>query len=140
MQASIDSLLADSPEAKRRGLPAEEWAIHAYEGFGDINEFDSLLEVWSAHEALRNVYEDEEEALLIYVKEQGGWKYASDFQDMYLGKYDSEVDFVRNWLSESGQIDELPDWAQRYFDYEAYAQDAFLTDLIYCDGYIFWNK
>jgi antirestriction protein len=36
MREGISAMLASSPTAKQEGLPAEEWAIHDYEGFGEL--------------------------------------------------------------------------------------------------------
>lgn len=138
LQEAIDDLLAGSPEAERTGFPTEEWAIHDYEGLGDISEFTPLSEVWAAHEALRQVGEGEEEALLAYVEVQGGWEYAANFQDAYYGKYDSEVHFIQELLKDTGMFKELPEGAQCYFDYEAYAGDVFLGgDFMFRDGCVF---
>ena len=38
---------------------------------------------------------------------------------------------LRGSSPESGQIDELPDWAQSYFDYEAYGRDLEIEGQFY---------
>src|SRR5947209_5812596 len=44
LQADIDSMLAASPLTAATGEPAEEWAIHDYDGFGSlrIDEHENL--------------------------------------------------------------------------------------------------
>lgn len=44
LREGIDEMLAESPLATRTGEPAEEWAIHDYDGFASlhINEYESL--------------------------------------------------------------------------------------------------
>ena len=32
---------------------------------------------------------------------------------------------------------EMPDFARRYFDYEAFARDLFMGDYTFVDGYVF---
>jgi antirestriction protein len=62
------------------------------------------------------------EAACAYVECFGSWS-REGFQDRYLGEFDSAQDYVREFLDNTGMLDSLPDWAQGYFDFEAYARD-----------------
>lgn len=47
-----------------------------------------------------------------------------DARDKFMGKAESEEDWARNFLEETGELKEIPERLQNYFDYEAYARDA----------------
>lgn len=42
--------------------------------------------------------------------------------EQWQGAFKSETDFAYNLLEETGQLSEIPEWAQSYFDYESYAR------------------
>ena len=81
-----------------------------------------------------------EDAVKAYADCFGGWD-KGQFQERYRGEYASWVDMAEELLDETGQLDELPEWAQPYFDYEAYARDIRLNgDMCESDGHFFWNN
>ena len=101
LERAIKEMLARSP------IPgAEEWAIHDYEGFGPLrlDEFESLAAVariakgigkhgpafaaWAAHVGT------DSEAL-------------DEFEDAYMGEWDSAVAFAEEMLDDMGHIDEI---------------------------------
>lgn len=49
------------------------------------------------------------------------------FEECYAGEYDSEEDFVIQYLDETGELSVLPPHISCYFDYEAYASDFFIN-------------
>lgn len=51
------------------------------------------------------------------------------------GKFDSERELAEYLFDEVGY--EMPDFARRYFDYDAYADDLFRYDFTFVDGYVF---
>lgn len=123
LDASIASMLRTSPEPY-----AEDWAIHDYEGFGDLrlDESESLAFVgemahgivehgpafaaWAAHV-------DSDEA------ERGR------FEDAYLGEWDSVADYAEELLDDLGAtefIEQAPEWLRGYLDLDV---DAFIRDL-----------
>jgi len=87
LQAAVDTMLATSPLTTETGEPAEEWAIHDFQGFGRlrIDEHESLRWISlvakgiAEHGLAFAAYADvvEEEELL------------AGFTDDYLGHYDS---------------------------------------------------
>lgn len=59
----------------------------------------------------------------------------SDFDNDYIGKYESEEDYARQYIEDTES--NLSDFARQYFDYEAYARDLFSGDHWCTDGYVF---
>lgn len=57
-----------------------------------------------------------------------------DFETDYIGIYNSEEDFARELVQESHN---LSDFAEQYFDYEAYARDLFIDSYWFDGGYVF---
>lgn len=121
MYDEVNKILASSPIPK-----AEEWAIHDYEGFGeiDINEYTGL-------ETIAN--------LVSFIEEHGElgasvYCYAHDLdeakrllEECYQGEFDSEEDFAYHWTHEvDGR--EIPEYLQHYIDYKAMARDFFIND------------
>jgi len=127
MESQISTMLERSPTAAREGLPAEEWAIHDYEGFGPLRlgEYDSLgtiarlasgiaehgpaFSAWAAYVGL-----DSDEL--------------DQFEDHYLGEWDSLESYAESLLDDLGApalLDQLPAWLQPYvaLDIAAFARD-----------------
>ena len=66
-----------------------------------------------------------------------GWEYASarDFSDKYMGKYNSEGDFMEELAAETMEI---PENLWRYIDFEKMAVDYFIDDFFMTEsGYVF---
>jgi antirestriction protein len=63
----------------------------------------------------------------------------STVQDACVGKADSELEYTEEYVDDSGMLEGVPDTLRNYFDYEKYARDLFIDDLIRDDesGYIF---
>jgi antirestriction protein len=66
------------------------------------------------------------------------------FLEQWQGSFESETDFAYKLLEESGQLSELPTWAQSYFDYDRYARDLRLSgDFSFtrhnCQTYVYRN-
>ncbi len=59
------------------------------------------------------------------------------FEEAYQGEFDSELEFTYQLVEESGMLADQPDFLQRYFDYEAFSRDLFISDYSYCDGFVF---
>lgn len=104
IQAEITAMLAESPTTAQTGQPAEEWAIHDFDGFGDlrIDEHESIsyiakvaagiTEHGLAFAAYADVMQDED-AL-------------AGFEDSYLGHYDSTEAYAQQMVDDLG-YDEL---------------------------------
>lgn len=62
----------------------------------------------------------------------------SDFEDAFIGKYDSEEDFAEQFFDEL-YLHEIPDHLRNYIDYKSFARDIFCGDYYFVDGYVFQN-
>ena len=125
IHAEIFKMLSQSPE-----IGAEEWAVHDFEGFGEINlgEWPSIERV----SILAQLIQDHGDAFsLWYVNQDGHATSAQDLEERFLeqwqGIYESKIAFVDSLLEDTGQLNELPQWARNYFDYESYARDLELS-------------
>ena len=138
----IKSMLERSPEPF-----AEEWAIHDYEGFGSIclSEWPDLERV-STLAKLIVIHGD---PFPIWYESQDGYNFdisevEEKFLEQWQGSFESETDFAYRMLEETGQLSEIPNWAQSYFDYESYARDLHLSGEFSftrhnCETYVFRN-
>lgn len=120
-----------------------ELMFQDYEGFP--KSFYSESNVPEALWAWLELDEDDRELLEVY---QEGVDSGGDIdraRDAFMGKADTEADWAHRWLDDSGQLAELPEWAQNYFDFEAYARDARLGgDVVFVrhdgDLWVFSNR
>lgn len=62
----------------------------------------------------------------------------SDFEDAFMGEYDSEKDFAEQMFDEL-YLHEVPDFLRYYIDYESFARDIFCGDYYFNSGYVFRN-
>lgn len=101
-----------------------------------ISESHVSPECWTLLDAYEKYDED---AVNAYRYCFGEWN-ERDFNERYRGKYDSWGHMAEELLEEIGQLEEIPDWARCYFDYEKYANDLRIGgDFTEQDGYYFWN-
>lgn len=118
IQEEIDAMLKQSKEE-----PAEEWAIHDYEGFGEIklSEFEPIEKVAEIAAAL----EEHDGAFEVAYSNFGNVDEAlSAVKDDYLGAWDSLADWAENFLEDTGALREIPENLRSYFNFEAYARDC----------------
>lgn len=99
----------------------EEYAIHDHEYFRGlkVGEYDSLDDVAE----LGKLLAEHGAAYAAYVGCVGE-HYATPegFTDSYQGEFTSAEAFAEELLEGTGQLRELPEWAQEFFDMEAYAR------------------
>jgi len=118
----IKQLLSKSP------MPdAEEFGIHACEGFGSwpIREYESITTI---HEKALFIVEHGKmgaELIAYYSGDLGDAKKALD--GYYVGEYDSELSFATD-LFDDLYLDDIPDSAQFYVDYDKFRRDIFIND------------
>jgi antirestriction protein len=119
----VEGMLRSSPEFKEfpQGGPAEEWAIHDYEGFegirlGESESFDKVLMM------AQNIIQYGE-AWAIYAKNVGAEEASEHFTEAYQGEWDSFSDFVEDFVDSTGMLNEMPEDLRRFFDYEAYGRE-----------------
>lgn len=120
--AKIQNILAKSSIEN-----AEEWAIHHYEGFGDIriDEFSSIKTI-VAYANFINEHGELGKALLA---EYDLADAKTMMDECYQGCFDSEIDFAWQLFDEC-YAHQVPDSLICYFDCEAFARDLFIND--YC--------
>lgn len=128
LRQQIDEMLRTSPTRANYGDSAEEWAIHDYDGFGDLR--------LGEHEALSTV------ALVASGIETHGLAFAAwasyvgegsadlieQFEDRFQGRWDSLQVYAEHMLDELGAqriIDEAPEWLKGYLnlDVAGFARD-----------------
>lgn len=117
----IAAMLDHSPEPD-----AEEYAFHDSEGLGDLHEFESIDRIAALGEALDNAAEPG--ALLAWLDNDAG-NDPADFEDYFLGTYDSLADYVEEMFAEYAAEAEKncrrDGWfhPSRYVDWAAMARD-----------------
>jgi antirestriction protein len=121
----INEMLASSPDFKEfpQGGPAEEWAIHDFEGFGTyrLSEYDSIAKVFrvaklieekgvAASEWLAN---DETPA----TNNETAYDLIDWFDGCFMGEFDSEREYAEHFVDELGlpdigvaTVNTGPDW------------------------------
>lgn len=125
IHADISAMLRGSPEAG-----AEEWAVHDYEGFGEIS-----LSEWpdiSRISAIARMLEEHGDAFSLWYTSQDGQnvdieEVEEKFLEQWQGAHDSKEAFADYLLDTTGQLSEMPEFARRYFNFEAYARDLELS-------------
>ena len=123
IQEQINDMLKLSPEGF-----AEEWAIHDYEGFGNVS-LSEYQGIESVHEIACFLYEYDEfgAALLDY------WSNDIDdakkaAEDGYHGLYDSLADYAQAITEDTTEI---PNHLAYYIDYELLGRDMEMNGDVY---------
>jgi antirestriction protein len=117
---------------------AEEWAIHAQEGFGSLVGESTPLDRVAG---LAELIEEHGEAFIAYAENIGDDATGDGFQEAYQGEFDSLADWAEEFMESTGGLEAIPENLRYYFDYEAYGRDAQLGGDIYMLGrHVFWNR
>lgn len=119
----VEAMLADSPTARREGLPAEEYAIHDHDGFCglQVGEYDALDTVATLAAALADAGEAEALAALISAGHD-----LDEFGDAYSGRWSSVEEYAADYIESSGVLADASEMVARYFDFAAFARDLVL--------------
>jgi antirestriction protein len=136
IREEIAQMLAESEE-----LIAEEWAIHDYENFGDL-ELSEYADIDQVAEAAYQIVEHGPvfARLLRYV---GGTSCIDEalryMQEGYCGEYDSLTDYAEEFISEcyADSLKGLPEFIRYHIDYEGIARDMELGGDVFtldCEG------
>lgn len=102
---------------------AEEWAIHDHEGFGSLLEEHSSFARVAELVEIADELGDDWPAYIAYAEHVGGEPDADDFRERYQGKFDSLQAYAEQWLEDTGSMQDWPELARQYFDFESYARD-----------------
>jgi len=119
LNEEVQEILKQSPEPF-----AEEWAIHDYEGFGDIriSEYHGLSEV----SRLAFLVEEHGEAFAAYAAHVGQDTATEEtFLDAYCGHWESELAYATDFFDEL-YAHEIPEHVRYYVDYKAFSRDLFI--------------
>lgn len=133
--ACITDMLAASPEAESfpLGGPAEEWAIHDYEGFGGF----SLSEYADLHKVsdLANLLNEHGQAYSAYAEYVGIDNATADgFKDAYCGEWESHADYAQEWFYDvCGKAVEDASTAGLHVDWDGTADELFMGDFTSVD-------
>ena len=119
IREDIDNVLKTSPI-----VGAEEWAIHDYEGIGNISEYEGIKSIVAYAEFIK---EHGQVGLAVLEHFNNDIEDATDALENYFhGEHDSEEDFVISFTVETGM--EIPKHLEYYIDYEKMARDYFIND------------
>lgn len=132
-QKMIRRLLRTSPTARQEGRRAEEWAIHAAEGFENVHigEHEDLEELIALAEALE---EHGPAFAAFYDYAASGTDVAtciSQFEEDYQGTYHTIKDFAEQYADDIALLADMPENLRYYFDYEAWGRDLELSGDIF---------
>ena len=106
--------------------------------------FDDLISESHINELIFDIYiefkPNKFDALNTFLKESSKSyddikELASDFEDAYIGEYNSKVEFASEILDE--QLYMIPEHLHGYLNYEAFARDLFMDGYSYINGYVF---
>ena len=134
IHAEIRVMLAESREP-----PAEEWAIHDSEGFGEygVGEFESIEKV-AETAALIAEHGEVFAGLLSHfggdLDDAKKW-----MEEGYRGEWDSLAEYAENFIDDvyCGELKGLPDIIRHHIDYDGIAHDFEVSGDIFtvaCDG------
>lgn len=93
--------------------------------------------------AFEGLAEHEQELLIAFFGAFGSYGYASvwealsDAEDAYCGRFDSEEQYAEDLVDNCGLLDGMPENLRGYFDYEAFARDLFINDVVLEQGHVF---
>lgn len=91
-------------------------------------DFDNIKEYWEMCE------KHSVEAVDAFM--DWGAEKLEHFEDCYLGEYDSEEDYARQYIADCYDLDRLMGRLSNYFDYEAFARELFMYDMYYDNGHV----
>lgn len=130
----------DFMEQQSRKDGSEEYIIIDYDAPFKISEYDSVAELVEKAEQLENLTDEEIEVLEAVLEH-----HTSDFdealkivEDGNYIIYDdccSMTEVAERYLDETGMLNELPDFAVSYFDFEAYGRDMEFNGRFYQINY-----
>ena len=125
---AIDEMLAGS-----RYGPAEEFAVHDYDGFGPIrvSEYETLEDIAQLGRGIAE--HGQAYAYLAAHLDRAEWYQLDRFEDYYLGHWSSLAEYAEQFLEDLGfDLDEIgPELLQPYISVDL---DAFARDL--ADDYL----
>lgn len=114
-----------------------EFAFLDYENYPDEWYQESCLDEDTFERILEyaELDEDEQEAYRAFldVTSDSDADFA-DFREKYCGQFDSEEEFAQHLADELCMFDNVPESITRFFDFEAFARELFMSDYDMGDG------
>lgn len=136
LQQCIDLILSESPEPG-----AEEWAIHDSQGLPKVlmGEWPELSELAAFTRQWELASEDsDDDAFKSWCDAIGEVRTYEDFQDAYMGSWDSEADFAEQFYAdqglELGPLASYIDWEQVW--YGEFSCDGWWSE--YAGNGVYW--
>ncbi|UZX63639.1 antirestriction protein ArdA (plasmid) [Yersinia ruckeri] len=126
--AACRTLHADEDDA--------EFMFQDCEGIPTQFAFESQV-IWEFIDAYKQAESGGLAAAFFAWSEYSGECDYDKFDDAYRGEADTEEDYAREYVEESGLLSEVPDCLQNYIDFEAYARDLFTSGLTFHSGFVF---
>jgi len=118
---------------------SDEFWVFDHENYGGLLKGEcSPNEAQEIAEKIESVPEYDREAFLEYCEHVGGSPDFSNYEDAYMGHYDSQEAFAQELLEGTGQLDS-DSILSRYFDLEAYTRDLFYDYFMTDSGHVFSN-
>lgn len=108
---------------------AEEWAIHDYEGFGNVRIGENH-DLEKLQEIAEMISEDEDLAMMCLEYHDGDTEEAKEMMENYRGCYKSLGDWKEEEMIEMGIDSEIPESVKGYIDYDRMAKDDELNSYI----------
>ena len=123
-------------ELQKEKYGSEEFIIIDSNAPFKISEYDSVSELVEISEQLENLTDDEIEVLeAVFEHHTNDFDEALEIvEDGNYMIYDdccSMTEVAERYLDETGMLNELPDFAVRYFDFEAYGRDMEIEGYFY---------
>ena len=118
---------------------AKHWTITEAEDLSDeARSYYDLLDEDEQEEMLRLADEYEEQAIVAFLDWHGYLDGLRDFEDLYEGKWEDDVEFAKHLIDECYNLEQMMGDLARFFDYEAFADELFDNDYtMEDDGYVF---
>ncbi len=116
----------------KAGLCAhEEWFISDYDGH-NFGENPDLEEIFEYLQAVEDYSEEVVDAYLDWIDDSSSGLSAR-IGDSYAGTYGSPTEWAQDYIDNTGALESMPENLRYYFDYEAYARDAGMSDMYFVE-------
>jgi len=111
---------------------AEEWAIHDYDGFGELGSSlgeHPSLEAVAMH--ARGIYMHGDAWHAYCDWQDTDYQSEDDFEDRYYGEYDSAADYAEDTITECYDLGGVPEAIRHHIDWDGIANDMRLSGEMY---------
>ena len=124
--SEYDTLEAFQKAIKKATKNADEVAIHDYDNFPNMGEYPSAKEVYNFAHQVKEVIDSNHnltmDIIRDYIDLTGRSIEEIDFDDEFIGIYDTLKDFAEWHAYELNDFESIPEHMQRYFDWDYYSK------------------